>query len=664
MAMAGSRHSLSGLVAQALQQHQSGNLKAAKAGYAEVLKRDPDHAEALNLFACLLDEMGSTGQAVKALTRAVNSNPKAPPFRYNLANMLFKLGRHQDAILHYREAVQLKPDYAVAHNNLGLCLSLTGLRDQAKDCFEMAIRCARAGYPDPHHNLGIELKAEGQFEAAVSAFLEALRIQPSFPDAFCNLGSTYLQMQRVTEAKDAFLKAAQLQPNSARFQTNVGVSFLRMGRQSDAIAWLERALQLDPTDSGTRSNVLITSSYVTSSGEVLLAKGLEWDRNHAMPLRGLVPRHRNVPDPERRLRIGYVSADFRAHAAAYWIEPLLAAPRHPDFEVVCYSNNPLCDSVTLRLRSYADAWVECAGMSDDALADRIRRDGIDILVDLSSHTDGNRLLVFARQPAPVQVGWFGFPVTTGLSAMQYRLTDAVIDPPGSEHFYSERLVRLQRVYAAYRPDPHAPVVGPAPATRGQGVTFASLNTLAKITPATLELWAGILNATPGSRMLLQAAGLEHEALAEPVRQLFAQRGVAAERLLLRGWTPFEEFLQLGSLADIALDSFPFNGGVTTCHALWMGLPVISLRGASAAGRVGASILTRLDLQELVANDEHSYCRAAIELAQDLDRLSRLRVSLRDRMEIGGLLDGSDLAQQSRAALREMWRGWCRATTGH
>ncbi len=646
------------LLGRALQQRQSGNLKAAKAAYSDILKRDPDNAETLHLLGCLLDEMGSTGEGVKMLMRAIKSNPKMPVCQFNLANMLFKQGNQQGAIRHFREAIGFKADYAAAHNNLGYVLTLTGQRAEARACFESAIRC-RPAYADPHHNLGIELKADADFEGAVAAFQEAIRIKPGFADAHCNLGSAYLQMQRVADALREFQTAAHLQPANAKFQTNLGVAALRLGRQQDAAAYFARALQLHPSDAFTRSNLILASSYFTPEASKLYALCVAWDQIHAAGLRRDKPRHGNVRDPDRRLRVGYVSADFRNHAAAYWIEPLLAELGHTDFEVFCYSNSPIGDEVTERLRPYADIWVECAALTDDALADRIQRDGIDVLVDLSSHTEGNRLLVFARQPAPVQVSWFGLPMSTGLRTIQYRLSDAVMDPPGvSDGFCSEKLVRLNRFYAAFRPNPLAPPVGPGPATLGKCVTFASLNTFAKITRPMLELWATVLVEVPDARLLLQTAGLDAPELAAYVHQVFAEWGISSDRLLLRGWTSMQEFLCIGEEANIVLDPFPFNGGVTTCHALWMGLPVVTLAGETAASRVGASILSRVGLQDLVASDMDAYRAAAVGLARNPERLADLRASLRERLINGGLLDGADLARQAEAAFRAMWRNWC------
>lgn len=460
----------------------------------------------------------------------------------------------------------------------------------------------------------------------------------------------------------AFQMAAQLQPTNAKYQTNLGAAMLQMGRQQDSITYFERALQLNPTDAQTHSNLILAMSYITADPAKLYEECAKWDHVHAAPLRRVIRRHANSPLPDRRLRIGYVSADFRSHAAAYWIEPLLAGSDHANLDVFCYSNSPLCDDVTLRLKSYSDNWVECATLNDEAMAERVRRDAIDILVDLSSHTDGNRLLVFARQPAPLQVSWFGFPVSTGLLATQYRFTDSLIDPlVGRDAFYSEKLVRLSKFYAAFRPDAAAPAMGVGPASSKHDITFASLNTLAKITRPMLDLWADILLQVPDSRLLIQSAGLDEMDLANSVRSSFEHRGVNIDRLTLNGWTDMQGFLALGSQADIALDPFPFNGGVTTCHALWMGLPVVTLCGETAASRIGASILTHVGLQELVGTSPEAYLKIAVALATDHDRLSELRASLRDRMESGGLLNGAELAAQVESSYRQMWRSWCAVT---
>ncbi len=658
MAVKPSKSDLANAMAQAVRYRQMGNLKAAKAAYADILKKDADNAEVLHLQGCLLEEMGNPDQAIKLLAKAAKADPVAHAYRYNLANMLFRQGNLVDAVRYYREAIALKPDYAVAHNNLGRALIQIGDVATAKACFLSAI-AQNAHYADPHNSLSLVLKAQGDLDGALASSQAAVAIKPDFAEAHCNMGGAYLLMQRIVDAAHAYQTAVKLQPALAMHHANLGGALLRLGKQEDAVAEFEVALRLDPSAASTRSNRILASSYVSTSAQDLWLQAQAWGRMHSMPTQRPMVSHKNLPEPERRLRVGYVSADFRNHAAAYWIEPLLSGLHHDHFEVICYNNSARVDAVTERLKPLADTWVECFNMNDVALADRIRADGIDILVDLSSHTEGNRLLVFALQPAPVQVSWFGFPVSTGLPSMHYRITDAVMDPPGhSEVFYSEQLVRVNRFYAAFRPDPACGAVGLGPVERNGFVTFASFNTFSKITPAMLSVWAQLLVKLPGSRLLLQAAGMEHADLARDVQSAFGAWGVEPARLTLRGWTGIEDYLRLGHEADIALDPFPFNGGVTTCHALWMGLPVITLVGETAPSRVGASILTRLELGDCVAKDSEAYLQTAIAWAQDRAKLAATRTSMRDRMATSGLLDGAALATEVEQAFRTMWHTWC------
>lgn len=645
-------------LAEARRYRQSGNMKAAKAVYSDILRKDADNAEVLHLLGCLSEEMGNPETAIRLLLKAVKADPAVPTYCYNLANMLLRQSNVTEAIRYYQDAIRLRPDYAVAHNNLGRALSLTGQREAAKACFQRAIHFA-PHYADPLNSLSLELKAEGDLDGAVAAAVAAIGIKPDFADAHCNLGGAYLQMQRVVEAANAYRAAARLQPAQAMFQANLGGALLRLGAQNEAVKAFDEALRLAPKDASIRSNRILAGSYVTSSAADLWEQADAWGRLHGQVSKSKAMVHTNLPDPERRLRIGLVSADFRNHAAVYWIEPLLVGLHQGDCELVCYSNSPRVDAVTERLKRHAHGWVNCIALDDAALAARIAADGIDVLVDLSSHTEGHRLLVFARQPAPVQVSWFGFPVSTGLPTMQYRFTDAVMDPPGhSDAFYSETLVRLNRFYAAYRPDPVCGELGVGPAVHNGFVTFGSFNTLAKITPAMIRVWATILTRIPHARLLLQAAGLEHEQLAATLVDAFGSLGVESHRLTLRGWTAIEDYMRLGQAADIALDPFPFNGGVTSCHALWMGLPVITCAGETAASRVGASLLTGMGLAELVAEDMDAYVAKAVALANEPARLATLRASLRTRMESAGLLDGRSLAVEAEQAIRDMWRAWC------
>ncbi|MFH2210225.1 MAG: tetratricopeptide repeat protein [Pseudomonadota bacterium] len=654
----GNRQHLTALVGQALQRHQAGDFAGAEALYQRVLEQDPKYADALHLYGCLVADLKRHEQAIDLIMRAIECNRNAYPYHYNLANLLAGQGRLEDAVRHYRTAIRLKPDYAQAYNNLGLALARQGDRAGAMVCYRKAIR-SLGTYPDPHYNLGLALSEVDDLSGAITSYREAIRMRPGYADAWYNLGNAYSLTQRPGEAESAYREAIRIRPDNPKIHTNLGSVLLKQGRLDEAVASFRAALRLDPVDVLNHSNLILAASYASPDPAAMYAECEQWDRIHGAPLRSGIESYANVADPERRLRIAYVSADFRHHAAAYWIEPLLAGHGHENFEICCYSNSAIVDEVTERIRAYADTWVECATLDDAALAARIRSDRVDILVDLSGHTDGNRMLVFARQPAPVQVSWFGFPVSTGLKSIQYRFTDAIMDPEGeNDQFYAEKLIRLPRFYASFRPEANTPEPGDGPVTRNTYVTFASLNNLAKITPAMMESWAEILRAIPDARLLFQSAGLEGEELCDRIRKFFAERGVSEQRLILRGWSGLDQFLALGKEADISLDPFPFNGGVTTCHALWMGLPVVTLSGQSAASRVGKSILSGIGLTDLVAESPMQYVDTAVALARDHDRLAKLRATLRDRMSAGGLLDGAGLAREVETAYRHMWRSWC------
>lgn len=647
------------MVGRAIQLQKAGQWAQAEAVYASVLQADPGHPDALNLYGCLCDANGQTEKGADLVRRATEGNPVAYPYFFNLANMLAKLGKTDEAEAHYQTAIALRPDYAQAHNNLGLLKSQRGDLASARKCFERAIECLPT-YADPHFHLGMQYRAEKNLNAAVAALRRAISLRPDHADAHYNLAITYAETPHFAMAVEPYQTAIRLRPHQPDIHTNLGTVLMRLGRMDEAAAAFREACRLAPLDLPSHSNLVLLASYVTDDPAVMHAECIQWETIHGRSLDDSSPTHENLPQPERRLRIGYVSADFRQHAAAYWIEPLLAGHRAGDFDVVCYNNShEAADEVSSRLRALTGKWVDCAELSAEALAEHIRRDRIDILVDLSGHTAGNRLLVFVQRPAPVQVSWFGFPFSTGLHAIDYRLTDQALDPVGqSEPYYSETLVRLGRFYAAFRPDPLTPQPGEGPARRNGYITFGSFNNFAKITPAMLELWCNILRCTPNSKILIQAGGLDSAEMGIYLRTFFAKRGIKNARRVLRGWTNLRDYLALGREVDIALDAFPFNGGVTTCHSLWMGLPVVTLSGRSAASRVGRSILGSMGLMELVANTPAHYQEIALDLARDPGRLAHLRASLRERMRNAGLLDGVALAREAEAAYRTMWRTWC------
>jgi predicted O-linked N-acetylglucosamine transferase (SPINDLY family) len=371
--------------------------------------------------------------------------------------------------------------------------------------------------------------------------------------------------------------------------------------------------------------------------------------------------HTNERIPARKLKIGYVSPDFRRHAVAYFIEPVIIAHNHEYFEVFCYSNSVKHDEVTKRIQAHADQWRNIVGMSDEQVTELIRKDGIDILADLAGHTAYNRILVFARKPAPIQVSWIGYLATTGLSTMDYKIVDNYTDPLGlTEQFYTENLMRLPESFLCYLPDRASPEIGPLPAMSTGHITFGSFNNFAKVTPQVFALWAKILNEIPDSRLILKGRSFHDKTTCNYTINMFTQRGIAAERITLQYWDQSPKHLESYNLVDIGLDTLPFNGATTTCEALWMGVPVITLAGTAYHSRVGVSLLSNVGLPDLVANTPDEYISIAVNLAKDLNRLKSLRGYLRNIMRYSPLCNAKKFTLNLEMCYRTMWEIWCKS----
>jgi protein O-GlcNAc transferase len=428
------------------------------------------------------------------------------------------------------------------------------------------------------------------------------------------------------------------------------------------VAAYRKAVSIRPDHARTLSNLLFCLNYDDKlTNAELLAAHREWDERYGHE----VPRptsYANERAPGRRLKIGYVSPDFRAHSVAYFLEPLLKAHDHQAVEVFCYAEVARADRVTEYLRGFADHWLITVGLSDDELTERIRGDGIDILVDVAGHTADNRLRVFARKPAPVQATWLGYPNTTGLSAIDYRIVDAVTDPPGqADAWASEKLLRLDGGFICYGGLEGAAPPAPPPCLTTGHVTFGSFNNPGKISNATMDAWASLLERLPDARLLLKGKSFTDPTACALYRARLAERGVAAERVELMATVPSAAaHLAVYDRVDVALDPFPHNGTTTTCEALWMGVPVVTLRGDRHAGRVGASLLGQIGLTDLLANSVEEYIEIAAALANDRSRLADLRRSLRPRMEASPLCDSRAFARKMEAAFRSMWHRWCAA----
>jgi protein O-GlcNAc transferase len=639
-------------------QYDAGRLAEAEALCRRTLGVLPDHAWALNLLGVIHCRTGRGDQGVRLIAQALSLAPEEASFYNNFGTGLTGLGRHVDAVTAFRRALELDPDSASAHNNIAAPLKAMGKLEEAADHYQNAVRL-RPGFGEGWANLANVLLDMGHVQQASTSAERAVTEAPGYAVAHNNLGTVRHRQGRYAEAEAAFRRAIELDAGNTDALCNLGEILKESGRAKDAMAFYRRAHELAPDELAKDSNRLYAMCAVAGTDPAeIAAEHKAWGKR-ARPASMAAPDFSGRDrDPDRRLRVGYVSSDLRRHSVAYFLEPILEHHDKGAFEVFAYANMAGGDEVTERLRAHADHWRGVFGLSDAELASQVARDEIDILIDLAGHTRGNRLGAFALKPAPVQVSYLGYPATTGLAEINGRITDAWADPPGmTETFHAERLMRLQHGFLCYRPSEDAPPPEPPPCLSAGHVTFGSFNNLAKLTPATVAVWAEILNAVPGSRLRLKAKALGDEATCSRVRADFATHGIDDGRLDLLAWITASHPLAAYHGVDIALDTFPYHGTTTTMEALWTGVPVVTLAGGWHASRVGVSILARAGLDEMVAANASDYVRIATSLAAKPDLLVELRAAVRGMMVRAGMTDGARFTAEFETALRTLWRDW-------
>lgn len=557
----------------------------------------------------------------------------------------------------YRTILRSDPKHIEALLLLGSVLKLQDKVTEAIDILT-SLTALAPQHAAAQFTLADALLSQRRLHEASQAYRVALELQPDLFPALQNLADILTAQGKMDEAESHYTRALALKPESDETRFKYGNLLFSLGRLDEAVANYRQALQINPDLWCARSNLLFTINYSPDyTPEEVFREHLEWGRCHAAPLKPSIKSRRNARALEHKLRVGYVSADFRHHPVGYFFEPTLKHHDHDRLEVFCYSDVRTPDACTDRMRAYGGTWRDIVGQRDEAVAERIADDQIDILVDLSGHTAENRLMVFARKPAPIQVTWNGYPNTTGMAAMDYRITDAYADPPGmTEHLYTEQLVRLPEIYMAYQPPEKSPPVVPPPSLANGYVTFGSFNALAKVGRRVIAVWARILGVLPTARLVVLGAA-EGQARAR-LLQAFAGHGIEPARIELIAKLPFEQFLEAHQQVDIALDPFPFNGAMTTCQTLWMGVPLITLAGRTHISRVGVSMLSNLGLQRLIARDEHEYASLAVALARDHEKLVEIRAGLRERMLASPNTDGARLTRFLEAEYARMWQEYC------
>lgn len=616
------------LVKTGLEHKNRGNLVAAEQCYRQALQQAPGYLPALGNLAVVLRLAGRQGDAASFLERLVALAPQMPEAHFSLGNVYSDLARHDDAIRVYRRAIELEPRYAEAWVNLGNAHLARRERGDARQCFLRAAQLQPALF-EAQLGLAMVANIESSILEGLAAAEKALAILPTHPQAI----STYANL-----LKD-------------------------IGLGERAVALYRRAAALEPAVLEHFDLLLMALTYLGVPEDEWFEEHLRYGRQ-----RELVEMIPAVTSATRRgrekLRIAYVSGDFRAHSIAYFVWPLIKVHDRTRFEVCGYFTGDAPDRETGLFQARFDHWLDAGKMNDQELAERIRADEIDILIDLSSHSAFGRLGVFARRPAPVQVTWLGYAATTGLSRIDWRLSDAVIDPPGTtERFHSERVFRLPVCSYTFSPSPNCPPSGPLPARRKGGLTLASFSNSAKLSPKTIALWARLLHALPTATLKLFIYGGDDAPIAEHARQMFVQHGIDGARIQPFGKREFFQFMDLHQEVDLALDSLTFSGVTTTLYTLWMGVPVVTLPGLLPITRTSASLLSTLGLGDFIAANETEYIDIVCRAAKNLDQLESLRARLRARLEGSPLLDHAGFARRLEDAYCSMWQSYLDGQSG-
>ncbi|BCA79144.1 tetratricopeptide repeat protein [Desulfuromonas sp. AOP6] len=645
-------------------------------------------SKAMDLFG-----QGAVTQAISLLSGEVNRGGNQAKLWYALGYIYQGAGRDEDALHSYKEALAAEPSLAEAWNNLGLLYAKRGRRAEAENAFKQALQHS-AGMHDASINLGRLLVEQGRAKEAVTIYQtaltssdkpaqlcyalavayravnrpgqaivyleEALSLAPDYSPGHNLMGVVLMDMGMAEEALSHFHKAIEITPDDDGPRTNLAGLLQSLGRFQEAYEQAREAVALAPEKPLIHSNLLFLMNYQEAlSRDEIYAEQRRWNERHALPVLQKSVRPETELTRDKKLRIGYVSPDFRFHPVCFFITPILSGFDRSHFEVFCYSNVSRPDQQTEKMKEWATGWRDICGVPDEEVAQWIRDDRIDILVDLAGHSGDNRLLVFAHKAAPVQITFLGNPDGTGMDAMDYRITDSWCDPVGlTECFHAEKLLRLPGNFFCYAPPSPAPDIGPLPCRQNGYVTFGSFNNFSKISENLLGIWSEIMQGVPESRLVFQAKPLTDKGKVLELKRFFESRGVAGDRILAKGNTSISEHLKLVTQVDIALDSFPWNGHTTTCHTLWMGVPVVSMAGERGISRMGLSILGGLGLERFVACNVSDYVKTAVDLSGNPGVLENFRKNIRSEILNSSWGNSLTYNETLENLFRDVWIKYC------
>lgn len=683
---AASDHKIQALTQQAMQALQQGKKNQAQNTLKKILKLSANHPEAHHLMGILAHQSGKNARAEQLIRKAIKHSPDYIAAYNNLAVVLRAMDKHEEAARILEQVIDKKPDYADAHCNLGVIHAHLGREQDALKSLETCIKL-KPSHLDALMALGQLYRRRGVLTEALARFQSVLKLDASHPDALFNIGLTLCDSGNQKEAIEIFSELLKLRPDHASALNQRGLCYQKKGKLTLARQDFEAALACDPESMeirhhlywnmahcrmpesarqgfqqtkpaqmtpGTQSSLCMLSNYCDQSSA---RTSIELHRQFADLCDEQPESKACQPRSDGRIAIGYVSGDFNYHSVAYFLLPLLENHDHSTFEIHCFYTGFQQDEYTQRIQSTADKWHDSGHLSDAELTHLIEAENIDILFDLSGHTNRNRLAVFAKRAAPIQIAWLGYPNTTGLLNMDYRIVDRHTDPEATDdQNYTEKRVYLPRHFLCYAPQKSAPAIEPFRKGKSAPITFGSFNNLIKLTDQVIEIWSGILRTLPDSRLVLKSNQLEDPGVTQALRSAFAEHDIDPTRIeTIARIDEASAHLDLYNRIDIALDTFPYNGTTTTFEALWMGVPTVTLCGERHASRVGLSILSGLELEELAAHNPQEYTDIAVRLANDRDYLARLKAKLRDRLAGSALCDGKQFARDMEHLLTRLYQ---------
>lgn len=639
---------------------ESKKLTEAIFHFRQAIAIKPDYIDAYAKLGVAQQELRQFEELIQTIHRLLDLKPDNVEALNNIGAALSKLGEHQKAAEFYRQALELSPDQAELHSNLGVVYKTLGQHEEALTCYRRALEI-KPDFPEAHSNQGMVLHQLGRFSEALASYKKALALDPNCIDAANNLGVLQQQMGQLDSAIDTFSRLLIIAPRNVETISNLASVFADKGQLQEAASTYRSALAINPDYTIARSNLLFIHNYLASNTtNELFAEAEEFGKivTRNKPAALSFPLERN---PNRRLRIGFVSADLRQHPVGYFAEGVIAALHklaRDEIELFGYSNYWQMDAIGERIKSCCEGWRMVRSMTDERLAQTIQNDKIDILIDLSGHTCDNRLPLFGFKPAPIQVSWLGYFATTGVREIDYLIADPWTLPESEERNFTETIWRLPETRLCFTPPTVGIEVGTLPALKNGYITFGCFNNLTKINDQVIAEWARILTTLPTSRLMLKAYQLQEVSVREELIKRFATHQISPNRLILEAYSPRTNYLAAYHQVDIALDPFPYPGGTTTVEALWMGVPVLTLSGKSFLARQGVGLLMNAGLPNWVADTLDDYVARAVSHANDLTSLAVLREGLREQVLGSPIFDNSRFARHFAAALRGMWGKWC------